>query len=161
MAEEEWAEVRDYPGYAVSTNGQIMNVRTNAVLRPRNNSYGYTKVALRKDGETHEVYVHHLVARAFITGYYSGVHIYHANENSDNSVNNLRFKRGVRMGRLDRNPKRALSRRIRIVETGEIFLSVAAVAKSIDGDVSSIYRVLKGERLSHRGFTFEYHHEEL
>lgn len=160
MVDEAWTEVEDFPGYAVSTHGRVMNLRTNAILRPRNNSYGYTRVGLRRDGRTHDVYVHHLVARAFISGYYPGVQVRHHSDNSDNSVTNLRFRRGARMGHLNKRTQRAVSRRIRIVETGEVFLTVENCAKYIQGDPSSIYRVLRGERISHKGLTFEYYYEE-
>lgn len=160
MPDATWAEVVGFPGYAVSTNGEVMNVRTNVTLQPRNNSYGYTRVGLRREGKTHDIYVHHLVAKAFITGYRDGVTITHVNDNSDNHVRNLRFRRGVRLGTLARYPVKAQARRVRIIETGRIFLTVENCAKYIDGDASSIYRVLRGERISHKGFTFEYHYEE-
>jgi hypothetical protein len=158
--DEVWAEVENFPDYAVSTHGRVMNVRTNVILRPRNNSYGYTRVGLRRDGRTHDVYVHHLVAKAFITGYYPGVQIRHAVDNSNNHVNNLRFRRGVRMGLVAKHPRKARARRIKIVETGQVFMTVESCASYINGDVSSVYRVLRGERVSHKGFTFEYLYEE-
>lgn len=160
MTGEVWAAVEEYPDYAVSTHGRVMNVHTNVMLRPRNNSYGYTRVGLRKDGRTHDIYVHHLVAKAFITGYHEGVQIRHVHDNSDNHVTNLRFRRGVRLGTLAKNPKKAKARRVKIVETGMVFLTVESCANYISGDTSSIYRVLRGERISHKGFTFEYHYEE-
>lgn len=160
MSREIWVEVEGFPGYVVSNHGRVMNRETNYVLRPRDNSYGYSRVALRKDGKTHDVYVHHLVAKAFITGYHDGVQIRHEKDNSDNHVNNLRFRRGVRMGTLVKRPIRAKARRIRIVETGQVFMSVGSLAAYIDGDESSVYRVLRGERDHHKGFTFEYHYEE-
>lgn len=160
MDSEVWAAVEEFPDYAVSTFGRVMNLRTNTILRPRNNSYGYTRVGLRRDGRTFDVYVHHLVAKAFITGYHEGVQIRHEHDNSDNHVANLRFRRGARMGTLTKRPVRAKSRRVKIVETGMVFLSVESCAKYIDGDASSIYRVLRGERASHKQHTFEYVYEE-
>jgi hypothetical protein len=160
MDDEVWAGIEDFPDYAVSTYGKVMNVHTNAVLRPRNNSYGYTRVALRKDGKTHDIYVHHLVAKAFITGYHEGVQIRHVKDNSNNHVTNLRFRRGARLGTLARNPRKAKTRRVKIVETNMVFMTVESCARYISGDVSSIYRVLRGERISHKGFSFEYHYEE-
>lgn len=158
--EETWAEIKDFPDYAVSTHGRVMNVRTNTVLRPRNNSYGYTRVGLRRDGKTYDMYVHHLVAAAFIADYRPGMTIKHARANSDNKVNHLRFVNGKRMGLLVKEPPRARSRRVKIVETGQVFMTVESCANYIDGDVSSIYRVLRGERSSHKGLTFEYQYEE-
>ncbi len=160
MDGEQWTEVEGFPGYAVSNLGRVMNTTTNYILRPRDNSYGYSRVGLRKDGKTYDVYVHHLVAKAFILGYRKGVSIKHEKENSDNHVMNLRFMAGARLGSLNRTPKKVKARRIRIVETKEVFLTVESCADYIDGDVSSIYRVLRGERLSHKGFSFEYMYEE-
>lgn len=160
MENEKWAEVEGFSDYAVSTHGRVMNVRTNTLLRPRNNSYGYTRVGLRREGRTHDIYVHHLVAKAFISGYVDGVQILHVHDNSDNHVANLRFRKGQRLGVLNRNPTPAQSRRIKIVETGQVFLTVEKCAKYIEGDASSIYRVLRGERISHKGLTFEYLYEE-
>lgn len=160
MSDEKWAEVEGFPGYAVSDHGRVLNCHTNSILRPRDNSYGYSRVALRRNGKTHDVYVHHLVAKAFITGYQDGVQIRHERDNSDNHVNNLRFRRGVRMGTLVRSPKKPQTRRVKIVETNQVFMTVDSLAQYIDGDTSSIYRVLRGERISHKGFTFEYHYDE-
>lgn len=163
--EEVWAEVDDFPGYAVSTHGRVMNIRTNAILRPRNNSYGYSRVALRKDNKTHDMYVHHLVAKAFITGYRWGVRIQHVGDNDNNHINSIRFRRRfgkeVRLGTINKHPRQAAARRVRILETGMVFLSVESCADYIGGDASTIYRVLRGERGSHKGFTFEYLYEEL
>lgn len=64
------------------------------------------------------------------------------------------------MGRLRKDPQRARARKVRIVETNEVFLTVENCARYIGGDASSIYRVLRGERISHKGYTFEYYYEE-
>lgn len=160
MTEEVWAAVDDFPDYAVSTHGRVINLRTNKTLKARPNFYGYTHVALRRDGRSFEVYVHHLVAKAFITGYREGVQIRHEEDNGDNHVNNLRFRRGARMGTVNKRPARAVSRRVKIIETGDIFLTVENLARYIEGDASSVYRVLRGERVSHKGLTFEYLYEE-
>lgn len=160
MGDEVWAAVEGFPDYAVSTHGRVMNLRTNTILRGRTNSYGYSRVGLRRDGRTYDIYVHHLVAKAFITGYKEGVSIKHVGDNGDNAVGNLRFRRNARMGTLVKRPVRAKSRRVKILETGMVFLTVENCAKYIDGDASSIYRVLRGERSSHKGLTFEYQYEE-
>lgn len=158
--DEIWAELEDFPDYAVSTYGRVMNLRTNNILRPRNNSYGYTRVGLRRDGETHDVYIHHLVAKAFISNYRRGVSIRHADDNDNNHINNLRFRKGRRMGTILTKTPKALARFIRVVELDKLFRTVDECAQFIQGDRSSIYRVLNGQRNSHRGYTFEYYYEE-
>jgi len=47
-------------------------------------------------------------------------------------------------------------RRILVKELGKVFTSVQECADHIGGDPSSIYRVLRGERQSHLGYTFLY-----
>jgi len=64
------------------------------------------------------------------------------------------------LGTLVKKPKKAHSRRVKIIETGQVFLTVESCARYIGGDVSSIYRVLRGERISHKGLTFQYMYEE-
>lgn len=159
MSEERWATIGEFPNYAVSDHGRVMNLKTHSILRPRDNSYGYVRVALRRDGKTFERYVHQLVAAAFISGYEPGVEVRHVEENGDNSVLNLRFRKGARMGMLVRHPRKALLRKVRIIETGEVFATVEQLARYISGDTSSIYRVLREERPSHKGYSFEYVYE--
>ena len=55
--------------YEVSDLGQVRNLHTGHVLKPYDNCTGYKKVSLRKDGKTHRLYVHRLVAMAFVEGY--------------------------------------------------------------------------------------------
>lgn len=47
-------------------------------------------------------------------------------------------------------------RPIKILETGEVFESLASCARHIGGSSQSINRCLSGKRQSHLGFTFEY-----
>lgn len=160
MTDEIWAEIADFPGYAVSTEGRVKNLRSHVILRPRSNSYGYLRVALRKDGKTHDVYIHQLVAKTFVTGYRWGTQVTHVNDSEDNSIFNLRFRKGARMGTIRKNLPRPIGRYVRIVETGQLFNSVYQCARFINGDASSIYRVLRGERSTYRGLTFVYEYEE-
>lgn len=45
---------------------------------------------------------------------------------------------------------------VRIIETGEVFQSARVVAKHIDGAYGDVYLCLRGERYTHKGYTFEY-----
>ena len=157
MIEEIWAEIVDYPDYAVSNHGRVKSIRYNRILNDRINSYGLHRVTLYRDKEPKDFYVHHLVAQAFITGYIPGLRVMHHDDNhSNNYADNLRFRDGQRMGTLVRNPKQPKERRILVKETGMIFRTVQECADYIGGWPSSIYRVLRGERPSHLGYTFHY-----
>lgn len=158
--EEEWAEILGFPGYAVSNYGRIQNVRSGKGLRPKVDSYGYHSVSLRRDGLSYDRYVHQLVAKHFVTGYHEGISVTHHDlDRGNNYVVNLRM-RGARLGRLVKDIKRPKFRRILVVETGKVFASVEACARFYGGDMSSIYKVLRGERLTHKGHRFEYLEED-
>lgn len=160
MIEEFWAVIEDFPDYAISTHGRVFNLKFDSELRPRNNSYGYLRVTLRREGVSHEYYIHHLVAKTFVTGYHDKIQIkHHDGDNGNNKVDNLRFLKGKGLGQLRRKHDSPNYRRIRILETGMIFRTVEDCARYIQGDPSSIYRVLRGDRNSHKGHTFEYIYE--
>lgn len=161
MTEERWAQIEGFPDYAVSDQGRVKSLRFDHILAPRTNSYGQPRVVLMRDKVPHERYVNRLVAEAFIPEFKLEYRVRWRNEDkSDNGVNNLKFPNGRRMGQLARTVPAPVYRRIRIVETGEVFRSIDDLAKYLGGDPSSIYRVLRGDRKSHKGYTFEYFLEE-
>lgn len=159
--DETWAEINGFPDYAISNFGQVKSIRWNRILSPRRNSYGLLRVIIYKDRKAHDVYVHRLVAEAFITGYQPHLQVKHADDdNGNNHVYNLRFPDGRHLGHLVKYPTQPRVLNIQIVETGMTFRTVQDCAKYIGGDASSIYRVLRGERRSHLGYTFEYVEEQ-
>jgi len=50
-----------------------------------------------------------------------------------------------------------VGKKIRIKETGQVFMSARICARYIGGDFSKIYACLRGVRGKHKGFTFEYY----
>lgn len=88
-----WEDLEDFPLYAVSDEGEVMNMRTGRILRP-GLSDGRPIVGLRRDGKTHMKMVSQLVAAAFIEGHEPGKNVRHVNENvADNRAENLRVLR--------------------------------------------------------------------
>ena len=155
--EEQWANIEGYPDYAISNYGRVMSLRYDTILKPRLGSYGHHRVVLYRDGQAKDHYVHHLVAAAFISGYSPEYQVRHYDrDNGNNYVYNLRFPAAFRMGQLIRNPPEPFIQRVRIVGTDLIFKTVEDCAKYLGAPVSSIYRVLRGERRSYQGNTFEY-----
>lgn len=157
MIEEIWAEVKDFPDYAVSNHGRVKSVRFDKMLKPRTNSYGSYRVVLYRDRQPYDVYIHRLVAATFIDGYTPELQVKPADGDYGNvSVHNLRLSSGVQLGTLIENPTSPKLRRVMINESGKIFRTIEECAKYIGGHTSSIYRVLRGERPSHLGYTFKY-----
>jgi hypothetical protein len=159
--EKIWGEVEGFPDYGVSNYGEVKNLRFDRLLRPRVNSYGYLRVALRQDGRTYEKLVHQLVAQVFISGWHQGVIVKHNDEDhSNNEVTNLRLVGGIRLGHFKDHPNLSPIRHLRIIETGQVFRSVSNAARYLECDRSTIYKVLRGDRETHLGYTFEYFEDE-
>lgn len=161
--EEVWVEVKDYPNYAVNNRGEVMSLKTRELLKQRSNGAGYLRVALSHEGEVRDFYVHQLVAQAFMGNFQLGEQLLHINGDvMDNTPSNLYPRKYIREASLKRRAeiplKRFRGRRVRIVETGEVFRTARECADYIGGDYSSIYSCLRGTRKKHMGYTFEYHY---
>lgn len=161
---EKWMAVEGYPNYEVSNTGRVINIQHARELTPRPSDRGYMRVVLCNKGVNREFYVHKLVAQAFLNFPLEDQVIQYDGDLSNNAVNNLylrkRVAKQIRARPLEREEgaefTRQWGRKVRIIETGEIFRTVRDCAEWINGDYSCIYAVLRGDREQHRGFTYEY-----
>lgn len=169
MREENWVEVAGYPNYAVSNWGRVVNVKTDQLLQERDNGRGYLRVALCREGETRDFYVQQLVANAFFDAFDPGEQIEWVNgDTTNNSLDNLRLKKRSRQMLIDsderyeyrEDPDRMRGVKVRVVETGQVFRTARDCARHINGNYSSIYKCLRGDRRQHMGLTFEYYQED-
>lgn len=162
---EKWEVVEDFPNYSVSDKGRVINTQHARELTPRINDGGYHRVTLCNGGKCREFYIHKLVALCFFDFPMEDQVIHYDGDFSNNAINNLYLRKRVRQVTMARplveteteEFRRQWGKRVRIVETGEVFRTVRDCASYINGDYSSIYAVLRGHRESHRGFTYEYH----
>lgn len=99
---EVWRDIKDYEGYyKVSNMGRVQTLSRkcygrqdtyNIIKKPSDNGHGYKFVCLCKYGQTKRMYIHRLVAYAFINNPYYLPQVNHKNENKDdNRVDNLEW----------------------------------------------------------------------
>ena len=59
-------QIKDYPNYVITDEGQVINAKTGRVLKPDLNSCGYQRVTLCKNNKPKRFFVHRLVAEYFV-----------------------------------------------------------------------------------------------
>lgn len=90
LIEEHWATIQDFPNYAVSNYGQVLNLRTRRVLKNSADPKGYERVCLTGRDGTQFFMVHRLVAEYFLADFDEDLEVKHKNNNlSDNGILNL------------------------------------------------------------------------
>ena len=156
---ERWLPIKDFPMYEVSSNGRVRNIKTGRILRPQSNTNGYLTLTLRNDKGQSTKRIHRLVADAFYDGVHENLDVNHIDGNKHNNfIGNLEFctrqsniQHAFRTGL--KKPSR--SKRIRIIETGDIYDSIRECARAIGGDPTSVRRVLTRVESHCKGFHFE------
>lgn len=88
---EEWIMVKDYNNYAVSSKGNVKNIKTERILKPSNKG-GYLIVGLCKNGKSITLSIHRLVATAFIPNNENKSQVNHKDKNRlNNNSSNLEW----------------------------------------------------------------------
>lgn len=90
---EIWKDIKNYENkYKVSNYGKIKNSKTNKILKPSLNTYGYPIVTLCKDGTTSTKTIHRLVAESFIDNSNNLPQVNHIDGNKQNNfITNLEW----------------------------------------------------------------------
>ena len=167
MKEEIWKTINGFENYEISTKGRVRNKETLYILSQQLSATGYMTIRLRKhsgDEEKPCLNVHRLVAEAFIPGGSSELQVNHIDGNKlHNDVENLEWctrkenaQHAMRIGLFNPKAPDSPKRKVRIVETGEVFDSIRDCAKTINVKEQHIWACLNGRRYTRNGLHFEY-----
>lgn len=90
---EEWMQTREFDGYEVSNLGRVRNRKTKKIRKTViNKNTGYEMVMLFGKDRPVNLYVHRLVAEAFLANPYGCNDVDHIdNDKTNNCVTNLRW----------------------------------------------------------------------
>ena len=162
MDEELWREWPQDPRILVSNKGNIVSYKRGFgyQLKVCHSNSGYQRVGLGAQGA---YLVHRLVAETWLANPNHYKEVNHINgDKDDNRVENLEWTtRGENVRHAFRTGlNKTKGRPIRIVETDEVYESIAECARQIGGDPGNISKCLAGRHLTCRGYHFEYVKEE-
>ena len=112
---EEWKTIENYEDYQVSNFGRVKSLKDEEerILKQSTNKYGYQQVKLSKNRKPKTLYVHRLVAMAFIDNPNNYEQVNHKDENKcNNHVDNLEWcnrKYNINYGTRNEKVSKALS----------------------------------------------------
>lgn len=161
--QEIWKDIDGFDGYQVSNTGKVKSLNYNhtgkeRILKASINTYGYKIVNLFRYGKKKNMYIHQLVARAFIPNPDNLPQVNHKDEDkTNNNVSNLEWcdgkyncNFGTRNERVAKahtgvyNTKKSKS--VRCVETGVIFPSANEVQRQLGFVKGNICKCCNGKQ---------------
>ena len=168
-----WSKINGFPNYSISDDGKVRNDNSGRLKKPIKSTDGYYSVDLYKDGKRTKAKIHRLVGQAYVENSDGKPQINHIDGNkANNDHRNLewvtpkenmehaiehglfRASRGM-LGKKNPNAGRP-GKRVRILETGEVFDSILDCERAIGGNNRHICDCLSGRQHTHRGYHFEY-----
>jgi hypothetical protein len=147
-----WVPIPEFPRYQVNKEGTIKSIqprKKEKFLKPRIDRAGYCTVRLSHNDQVKTLYVHRLVAQAFVPNYFHDTYVNHKNGNKlDNSADNLEWvSHSKNIFHAHRTGLIPAKRRRRVVvdeSTGRRFRNVAQAARYNGIPVSTCRQYLFG-----------------
>lgn len=152
-------DIENYEGlYAITRDGKVWSHRTKKFLSPGKRKDGYLQVGLYKDGKRKNVYIHKLVAEAFLENPENLPFVNHKDEcKTNNNVKNLEYctpKYNCNYGTRNKRITEKNCRKVYCFETEKIYNSYSEAAKELGLYQSEISRICNGERKASKGYHF-------
>lgn len=179
MIKEIWKDVENYEGlYQISNFGRVKSLKfgKEKILKPGKKSAGYLFVKLCKNGNMKNVFVHRLVALAFIENPENLPEVNHKDENKENNwVDNLEFcTRSYNINFGTRNSRMLNTKKLNNAKTAEreidqytkdgFFIKTwrsSREAERYGFFQSAIIACCRKRRKSHGDYVWQYHEDIL
>lgn len=142
--------IKDFEDYGITSCGRVWSFKSNKFLKPRANKSGYLYVNLYSDGKVKTAIIHRLVAEAYIPNPEGLRDVDHVDGNrKHNYIGNLQW-----MTHAD-NVKKGSCKKVRCIETNQIFSSFVEAAKSVNKQPTGISACIRGKQQTCGGFHWE------
>lgn len=154
-------EIEGFPGYLITPNGEVIGRRLGKPMKPETIWSGYKRVSIfDESGQRRHVLVHRLVAEAFIPNPDNKRDVNHIDEcKTNNAVSNLEWvtrSENCRHGTANARRAEKHRKKVRNVDTGEVFNSIGDAAKTIATGKCHIGGVCDGKHKTAGGYRWEY-----
>ena len=164
--EEVWKDIEGYEGlYQVSNLGRVKNIRTGRLLKPYIDKGGYCRVHLCIRNKPRHIFVHRLVAEAFIANPNNMPEVNHKSEvKTENTVDNLEWvshKANINYGsRTDRTSTPVLQFSMNYVLINK-YSSLHKASRETNVDDGHISQCCQGKRKTCRNFIWRYKENKI
>ena len=128
--------INGFENYSITKNGNILNTKTNRILKYVIDSSGYYQVNLYNKGKSKKFLIHRLVAIYFIPNLENKPQVNHINGiKTDNRIENLEWntsKENINHALKLSNNQRKNSKIVIDLYTGIFYNSIGDAAKTLD-----------------------------
>lgn len=166
--EEQWKSI-NLPGYEhflISNFGRVKNSQTGHFIAIGDNGSGYANCKIKSKGKTKTLYIHRLVAEAFLNNWDSNLQVNHIDKNKQNNhVDNLEMVTDSQNKRHSHSEYltghlEAQGKTVLVFDLNDNFImeykGLYQFCKKYNHDPRAVQRVIKGEQKYHHGLKFKY-----
>lgn len=180
---EIWLPIKDYEGlYEVSSLGKVRSLDRNLIvsngkkyirkgrtIKPHVNKFGYQRIGLSKNGIREQIFVHRIVAKAFLpTSNMESLDVNHIDGNKqNNTIQNLEwcnrqynmqhaYRNGLVKFKVTAHPKRRIAKLDYNENILNVYNSIKEAAIDTGINASSISHVARGKYKHVGGFGWKY-----
>lgn len=157
-------KIPNFPNYVITTDGDVFN-QSGLKLKPEKSRNGYLRVSLSNKRVKHKrMFVHRLVAEAFIPNPEKLPQVDHKNEiKTDNNVSNLRWSTSLdnlKHSKVIEKASVAKFTKVRCITTRKVYTSIKEAADSLGLHHANIVACCNGRRSKCGGLEWEYVKQE-